>query len=255
VALWLTETLAGTIGFMWPNLSSGFGSEVVLGTLEEVDAAPAALGTSLRDGAPSYFQAARTFVLLIDPTRGFVPGASADGEGTAINVRTLYQRCPHLGCKPNFCTKNYWFECPCHGSRYDRLGIKAEGFGPALRGLDWFAASVSADGVLTVNTAKISLGPLPVARPPGLIRLSPSGASDGSAPATAHPREDDCRISRSPGDQLEVQRFSAGPVPTVGLIGGARGAGHQAEWWRSDHRLPVVPIIAIFIGTGSMTWA
>src|SRR3990170_3200192 len=52
VALWLTETLAGTIGFMWPNLSSGFGSEGVLGTLEEVDAAPAALGTSLRDGAP-----------------------------------------------------------------------------------------------------------------------------------------------------------------------------------------------------------
>src|SRR3970282_716882 len=25
VALWLTETLAGTIGFMWPHLSSGFG--------------------------------------------------------------------------------------------------------------------------------------------------------------------------------------------------------------------------------------
>src|SRR3990172_309118 len=81
VALWLTETLAGTIGFIWPNLSSGFGSEVVLGTLDEVDAAPAALGTSLRDGAPSYFQAARTFVVLIDPTRGFAPGASAAGEG------------------------------------------------------------------------------------------------------------------------------------------------------------------------------
>src|SRR3970282_2410323 len=93
VALWLPETRAGTIGFMWPNFSSGFGSEVVLGTLEEVDAAPAVQGTSLRDGAPSYFQAARTFVVLIDPTRGFVPGASVDGEGTNLNVRTLYQRC------------------------------------------------------------------------------------------------------------------------------------------------------------------
>src|SRR3989304_3206246 len=76
-----------------------------------------AVGTSLRGGPPSSFQAARTFVVLIDPTRGFAPGASADGEGTNLNVRTLYQRCPHLGCKPNFCTKNYWFECPCHGSR------------------------------------------------------------------------------------------------------------------------------------------
>src|SRR3989304_4288719 len=80
----------------------------VRGTLEEVAAPPAALGPSLRDGAPSYFQAARTFVVLIDPTRGFAPGASADGEGTNLNVRTLYQRCPPLGCKPNFCTKNYW---------------------------------------------------------------------------------------------------------------------------------------------------
>src|SRR3970282_604303 len=130
VALWLPETRAGTIGFMWPNLSSGFGSEVVLGTLEEVDAAPAALGTSLRDGAPSYFQAARTFGVLIDPSRRCARRASAAGEGTNLNVRTLYQRCPHLGCKPNFCTKNYWFECPCHGSRYDRLGLNAEGFGP-----------------------------------------------------------------------------------------------------------------------------
>jgi cytochrome b6-f complex iron-sulfur subunit len=170
VALWLAEIGGGTIGFMWPNLSGGFGSEVVLGTLEEVDAQPAVQGTALRDGAPSYFQAARTYVQLIDPNRGFVPGDSPDGEGTNINVRALYQRCPHLGCKPNFCTKNYWFECPCHGSRYDRLGIKVEGLGPARRSLDRFAASVSADGVLTINTAKIKLGPLPVLLgQPGLI--------------------------------------------------------------------------------------
>ena len=170
VALWLTETLAGSIGFLWPNLAGGFGSEVTLGTLEEVDASPAVAGSSLKDGAPAYFQAARTYVQLIDPARGFLPGESADGDGTAINVRAIYQRCPHLGCKPNFCTRNYWFECPCHGSRYDRLGIKVDGLGPALRGLDRFSAVVSPDGVLTVNTAKITKGPLPVALgQPGLI--------------------------------------------------------------------------------------
>ena len=58
---------------------------------------------------------------------GSSPGEDTTGDGTALNVRALYQRCPHLGCKPNPCLKNFWFECPCHGSRYDRLGIKADG--------------------------------------------------------------------------------------------------------------------------------
>ena len=91
-------------------------------------------------------------------------------------MRTLYQRCPHLGCKPNFCTTNYWFECPCHGSRYDRLGTKIQELGPAPRSLDRFAHTV-AGGVLTVDTSKITLGPLPVALgQPGLIPpRSPQG--------------------------------------------------------------------------------
>ena len=111
------------------------------------------------------------------PARGFIPGESSDGSGIDINVRALYQRCPHLGCKPNFCTKNHWFECACHGSRYDRLGTKIDKLGPAPRSLDRFASAVSADGVLTVNTATITLGPLPIALgQPGLIPpTSPTG--------------------------------------------------------------------------------
>jgi cytochrome b6-f complex iron-sulfur subunit len=175
--LWLTEVLIGSLGFLYPAASAGFGSEVVLGTIDDVDASPAVAGTSIHDGSPAYFQAARTYVTLLDPSRGFTPGESVKGDGVLTNVRTLYQRCPHLGCKPNFCTKNYWFECPCHGSRYDRLGIKAFGLGPAPRGLDRFQAIVSPDGVLTVNTGKIFLGPLPVALgQPGLIPpKSPTG--------------------------------------------------------------------------------
>jgi cytochrome b6-f complex iron-sulfur subunit len=170
VALWLTEVLGGTIGFLWPNLSGGFGGVLQLGTLADVAASPAVSGAGLRDGAPSYFQAARAYIQLIDPSRGFTPGSSPDGDGTALNVRALYQRCPHLGCKPNFCLSNYWFECPCHGSRYDRLGQKVLGLGPAPRSLDRFASTVSTAGVLTVDTSKITLGPLPVALgQPGVI--------------------------------------------------------------------------------------
>ncbi len=177
VLLWLTEGLAGTIGFMWPNLHGGFGSLVTLGTITDVNAAPAVAGTTLEDGAPAYFQIARAYVQLIDTSRGFIPGESSDGSGIDINVRALYQRCPHLGCKPNFCTKNHWFECACHGSRYDRLGTKIDKLGPAPRSLDRFATVVSADGVLTVNTAAITLGPLPIALgQPGLIPpTSPTG--------------------------------------------------------------------------------
>jgi len=101
-----------------------------------------------------------------------VPGEDKTGDGTALNVRPLYQRCPHLGCKPNPCLKNFWFECPCHGSRYDRLGIKAAGaqYGPAARGMDRFSATVDGDGVLTLDTGKITLGPLPIAvGQPGII--------------------------------------------------------------------------------------
>jgi len=125
------------------------------------------------NGFPVYYQNARAYIMLIDPARQeFVPGEDKTGEGTALNVRALYQRCPHLGCKPNPCIKNYWFECPCHGSRYDRLGIKAQGaqYGPAPRGMDRFSITVKADGTLVLDTSKITLGPLPVAvGQPGII--------------------------------------------------------------------------------------
>ena len=177
VGLWLVEVTGGTLGFLWPNLSGGFGSEIELGNLETVNASPAVLGTSLQDGAPAYFQPARAYVQLLDPSRGFVPGQSDDGEGSSVNVRALYQRCPHLGCKPNFCTTNYWFECACHGSRYDRLGIKIRELGPAPRSMDWFATIVSPDGILTVDTSRITLGSLPIAAgQPGLVPpRSPTG--------------------------------------------------------------------------------
>jgi cytochrome b6-f complex iron-sulfur subunit len=171
IALWLLEVTAGTLGFLWPNLSGGFGSKVKIGTLEDVKLANTNLPIS--DGFPAYFPEARAYVVLIDPGRQqFLPGDDPSGGGEALNVRGLYQRCPHLGCKPNPCLKNFWMECPCHGSRYDRLGIKAAGpqYGPAPRSMDRFSASVDGGGVLTLDTGKITLGPLPVAvGQPGII--------------------------------------------------------------------------------------
>ena len=169
--LWLTEVAAGSIGFLWPNTRGGFGGTVDIGTIEDIKAANASL--PFAEGFPVYYQQARAYIVLVDPSRQeFVPGEDTSGDGTALNVRALYQRCPHLGCKPNPCLRNFWLECPCHGSRYDRLGIKADGaqYGPAPRGMDRFSVTVSADGLLTLDTSKITLGPLPVqVGQPGII--------------------------------------------------------------------------------------
>jgi cytochrome b6-f complex iron-sulfur subunit len=169
--LWLTEVTAGSIGFLWPNSKGGFGGTVEIGTFDDIKAQNSSL--PIAEGFPAYYQEARTYVVLIDTSRQeFVPGEDPEGDGTALNVRALYQRCPHLGCKPNPCLRNFWLECPCHGSRYDRLGIKAAGaqYGPAPRSMDRFATLVAADGTLTVDTSKITLGPLPVAvGQPGII--------------------------------------------------------------------------------------
>jgi len=164
MGLWLLEVTAGTVGFLWPNLEGKFGGEVVVGTLADIKAANSTL--PIDEGFPAYVGSAKAFVILIDPSQQrFIQGEDQVGDGTSVNVRALYQRCPHLGCKPNPCLKNFWMECPCHGSRYDRLGIKAAGpqYGPAPRGMDRFGVKVDAAGILTINTGKITLGPLPIA--------------------------------------------------------------------------------------------
>ena len=178
MTLFLAELTAGTIGFIWPAIATGNKSKVLIGTYSDVKAQNSSL--PINKGFPAYYSAAKAYVILIDTSRQeFVAGADATGDGTDVNVRALYQRCPHLGCKPNPCLKNFWFECPCHGSRYDRLGIKALGaqYGPAPRSMDRFSVIVDGSGSLSVDTLKITLGPLPIALgQPGLIPpLSPTG--------------------------------------------------------------------------------
>jgi cytochrome b6-f complex iron-sulfur subunit len=69
----------------------------------------------------------------------------------------LYQKCVHLGCRVPWCLSSQWFECPCHGSQYNRVGEKKGG--PAPRGLDRFALSVNDDGTMSINTGVLYVGP------------------------------------------------------------------------------------------------
>jgi cytochrome b6-f complex iron-sulfur subunit len=54
------------------------------------------------------------------------------------------------------CKTSQWFECPCHGSQYNRVGEKKAG--PAPRGLDRFAMSVEGN-LFAVDTGLIIQGP------------------------------------------------------------------------------------------------
>ena len=69
----------------------------------------------------------------------------------------LYQKCPHLGCRVPSCATSQWFECPCHGSQYNRVGEKKAG--PAPRGMDRFPVTVGANGDVIVSTGTIVTGP------------------------------------------------------------------------------------------------
>jgi cytochrome b6-f complex iron-sulfur subunit len=68
----------------------------------------------------------------------------------------LYQKCVHLGCRVPWCKSSQWFECPCHGSKYNRVGEKRGG--PAPRGLDRMPIEISGSHVI-VNTGDIIQGP------------------------------------------------------------------------------------------------
>ena len=169
VFLVLAEWLAGTLGFLWPQTAIA-GLRVRVGTLADIEAANP--GLPVADGFPAYVPQAKAFVVLVEPGDGFRPGSDATGTGAGVNVIALSQRCPHLGCRPEPCLEDWWMHCPCHQSRYDRLGIKPAGltYGPAPRSMDRYAVEVSDTGVLTVDMGRIVMGPLPIALgQPGVI--------------------------------------------------------------------------------------
>ncbi|MCA1823706.1 MAG: Rieske 2Fe-2S domain-containing protein [Frankia sp.] len=73
--------------------------------------------------------AQRIYLTLWDPTAGS-ENAYPDSAGGFL---ALSERCPHLGCRIPLCEASKWFECPCHGSRFNRVGEYQ--FGPAPQGL------------------------------------------------------------------------------------------------------------------------
>ncbi len=86
----------------------------------------------------------------------------------AGEVVALWWRCPHLGCRVPWCESSGQFECPCHGSTFNRLGEYRTG--PTPRGLDAFDVEI-VEGAVVIDTGSVTNGPPPgpesIDEPPG----------------------------------------------------------------------------------------
>jgi len=131
---------------LWPSGTGGFGAKIRVGSLDDIKKA-------IADGDGfAYYPEARMWVTAY-PSEALPKAEAVYSEPELVAMKegivTLWQKCPHLGCRVPACLSSQWFECPCHGSQYNQVGEKRGG--PAPRGMDRFAATIDGD-VVTVDT-------------------------------------------------------------------------------------------------------
>jgi cytochrome b6-f complex iron-sulfur subunit len=149
----LTAFTAAVLAFIWPNVTGGFGSKIRVGPVDDVK-------TRVRENNGFlYLPEGRMWVTeypaeSLDNARSVY--SPSELTGMEAGLVALWQTCPHLGCRVPECESSQWFECPCHGSRYNQVGEKRGG--PAPRGMDRFAMSVEG-GVFVVDTGTRITGP------------------------------------------------------------------------------------------------
>jgi cytochrome b6-f complex iron-sulfur subunit len=114
--------------FLWPRAGTGFAARV---------------RTVASDAVPT------NTVLEIPEARAYL--TQIKDEVVAIS-----EKCPHLGCRVPFCDSSGQFECPCHGTFFNRAGEHVTG--PAPRGMDRFKVEV-VDGVIEIDTGETISGP------------------------------------------------------------------------------------------------
>ena len=145
---------AGFVAYLWPTAAPVFGGKVNVGKIDDI------LSTIRSNSGFFYSSSARSY-LTVYPSEA-LPKAKGVKEyapilsGLESGLMASYQKCPHLGCRVPQCNSSQWFECPCHGSQYNRVGEKKSG--PAPRGMDHFAVSVGGSGDVVIDTSTVFTG-------------------------------------------------------------------------------------------------
>jgi cytochrome b6-f complex iron-sulfur subunit len=146
LAIFGAEFGGASLAFLSPTLRGEFGSRIAAGSLSDIKA------YIQSQNQPYYYGAGRFYIVSYNGT-----GTSSIYKGLVEDdLMALYQKCPHLGCRVPYCQQSEWFECPCHGSKYNRAGEYE--LGPAPTGMMRFPLSVEGDSVV-VDTSVIINGP------------------------------------------------------------------------------------------------
>jgi cytochrome b6-f complex iron-sulfur subunit len=147
LGLFGAEFGAATLAFLWPNLRGGFGAVI------DLKISSASVKSQIQaDRVPFYYGAGRFYLINYDGDGVDTIYKGLIGDG----LMALYQKCVHLGCRVPFCQVSQWFECPCHGSKYSRVGEYRDG--PAPRGMDRFKVFIENETV-HVDTSERVIGP------------------------------------------------------------------------------------------------
>lgn len=151
--LGITGFGAAVLAFIWPQVGGGFGGKINVGPVDDVK-------TRVQD-ANNFLYVPEGKMWVTEYPAGALDKAEAvysqpELNGMEAGLVALFQTCPHLGCRVPDCGTSQWFECPCHGSRYNRVGEKRGG--PAPRGMDRFAMSIDG-GDFVVDTGLRISGP------------------------------------------------------------------------------------------------
>jgi nitrite reductase/ring-hydroxylating ferredoxin subunit len=163
VGLLSIEFIGGSLAFLLPRASDGFGVEHRLGTLDQINATYPTWAT----GVPFEFRPARTFVVNVPAAKAMASGEDVSILDPGGEMLGLWRKCPHLGCMiPRACEERSRFQCYCHQSTYNILGEKLQ-LGPAARGMDRFPMRVDDAGVVILDTREIVKGP-----PKGVVTFS-----------------------------------------------------------------------------------
>jgi cytochrome b6-f complex iron-sulfur subunit len=138
---------AAFVAFLWPSGTGGFGGDVTVGKLGNIE-------DGIQQGG-GFFYAAEARSWITDYPAESLPLARTVYPASVLStmeagIVVLSQKCPHLGCRVPECATSQWFECQCHGSQYNRVGEKKAG--PAPRGMDHHPATIAANGDVTIDT-------------------------------------------------------------------------------------------------------
>lgn len=145
---------AAMIAQLWPAFVTGFGAVINAGTVDDIKDQIRENNGFLKLSNGRMWITEYPESAIEKAREVYSPGELAGMEQGLI---ALYWKCPHLGCTVPSCVSSQWFECPCHGSQYNRVGEKRGG--PAPRGMDRFRMSINDKGELLVDTGGIIQGP------------------------------------------------------------------------------------------------